>query len=115
MSRNVKLALMGMGGAAMLYSCAPAIGGLGGLTALPLLWGMSNPFHRPPVAQNCGPAVPGAPACAPDQASRGGTGSGSGYRSSGSGTSGGSSAAQSTSSRGGFGSTASAHGSSGSS
>ena len=44
---GVKLALMGVGGAALLYSCAPAIGdGLGGLSALPLLWGMSNPFYR---------------------------------------------------------------------
>lgn len=122
MSRSVKLAFMGMGGAALLYSCTPAIGGATGLTALPFILGMSNPFYRQP--QNCGPAVPGASACQPNQASSsssGGSG-GSGYRGSSSGsttstssTTGSSSSAQSTSSRGGFGSSASAHGSSGSS
>lgn len=111
MSRSVKLAFMGVGGAALLYSCGPAIGGL---TALPFILGMSNPFYRQP--QNCGPAVPGSPACEPNQASSSSGSSGSGYRgSSSSSTTGSSSSAQSTSSRGGFGSTASSHGSSGSS
>jgi hypothetical protein len=116
-SRGVKLAIMGVGGAALLYSCAPAIGGVTGLSALPLLWGMGNPFYRGPVAPNC---APGAPGCAPDQSSTSRGGSGSGSRSgitsgssstSSSATSGSSSAGQSTSSRGGFGSSASAHGS----
>lgn len=125
MSRGVKLAIMGVGGMALLYSCAPAIGGLGGvggLGALPLLWGMSNPFYRGPVAQNCGPAVPGSPACAPNQSSSSTSSTGSAFRSGSSSsttttssTAGSSSSAQSTSSRGGFGSTASSHGSSGSS
>ena len=87
MSRGVKLALMGVGGAALLYSCAPAIGGRPWRAERPALaWGMSNPFYRPPVAQNCGPAVPGSPACAPNQASSSSSSgsSGSGYRGSGS-------------------------------
>jgi hypothetical protein len=121
MSRSVKLAFMGVGGAALLYSCAPAIGGVGGLTALPFIMGMSNPFYRQP--QNCGPAVPGAPPCDVNQASSSSGSSSSGYRGSGSSsttstsssTSKSSSASQSTSSRGGFGSTASSHASSGSS
>ena len=118
MSRGVKLALMGVGGAALLYSCAPVVGGLGGLSALPLLWGMSNPFYRGPAAPDC---APGSPACAPNQASGGSGSGGSGFRGGGSSpsstsspTSGGSSTSESTSSRGGFGATASAHGSSGS-
>ena len=123
MSRGVRLAIMGVGGAALLYSCAPAIAGLGGLGALPLLWGMTNPFYRGAMAPNCGPAVPGAPACAPNQTSTsgaGGSGTGSGFRSGGSSGSSATSStsgdsASSTSSRGGFGSTASSHSSSGSS
>lgn len=117
MSQGVKLAIMGVGAAALLYSCAPAIGAVG---ALPFLWGFGNPFYRGPVAPNCGPAVPGAPACAPNQSSSG-SGSGSGFRSGSSSsttsstTSGSSSAGQSTSSRGGFGSSAASHGASGSS
>ena len=122
MSRGVKLAFMGVGGAALLYSCGPSIGGAGGLTAMPLIMGMSNPFYRQP--QNCGPAVPGSPPCDVNQASSSSSSgsSGSGYRGGGSSsttstssTTGSSSSAQSTSSRGGFGSTASSHGSSGSS
>jgi hypothetical protein len=121
MSRSVKLAFMGVGGAALLYSCAPAIGGAGGLTALPIILGMSNPFYRQP--HNCRPAAPGASACEPNQASSSSgsssSSSSSGYRGSSSSstasTTGGSSSEHSTSSRGGFGSTAGAHGSSGSS
>src|SRR5258708_23779147 len=85
MSSGVKLGLMGMGGAALLYSCAPTIGGPAGLGAFPLLLGMSNPFYRGPVAPNCGPAVPGSPACAPNQSnsstSNGGSDSIPGFRS----------------------------------
>ena len=36
MSRGIKLVLMGVAGAALLYSCAPGIGA--GLGALPYLW-----------------------------------------------------------------------------
>lgn len=130
-SRTVKLVLMGVAGTALLYSCAPAIGGLSGLSALPLLWGMSNPFYRGPnVAANCGPTVPGAPPdpqCATGRSGSSSTSSGVGsaFRSSGSSSnstsattssqSSGSSAGQTTSTRGGFGSTASSHGSSSSS
>ena len=53
MSRAVKLVLMGVAGAALLYSCAPG----GGLGALPYLWFLPNPFFRGPVVS--------APASAP--------------------------------------------------
>jgi hypothetical protein len=43
MSRTVKLVLLGVGAAALLYSCAPGMGGLGGL---PYLWFLRNPFFR---------------------------------------------------------------------
>ena len=46
MSRGIKLVLMGVAGAALLYSCAPGIGA--GLGALPYLWFFSNPFYRGP-------------------------------------------------------------------
>jgi hypothetical protein len=53
-SRTVKLVLMGVAGAALLYSCAPGVGGAG-LGALPYLWLFPNPFFR-------GPAVVSTPA-----------------------------------------------------
>ena len=121
MSRGIKLAVMGVAGAALLYSCAPSVGA--GLGALPYLWFLPNPFYRPPVA-----AVPCPPGqvCAPQQAtgtssgssssSRSSTGIGSSFKS-GSTTSGstattGSSTATTTSQRGGFGSTGSSSSSS---
>ena len=55
MSRGIKLVLMGVAGAALLYSCTPGIGA--GLGALPYLWFLSNPFYRPPD-QPCPPARP---------------------------------------------------------
>src|SRR5260370_32131488 len=58
MSRGITLVLMGVAGAAVLYSCTPGIGA--GLGALPYLWFFSNPFYRPPVAAPC---LPGAPNC----------------------------------------------------
>ena len=58
MSRGIKLVLMGVAGAALLYSCSPGIGA--GLGALPYLWFLSNPFYRPPVTAPC---PPGAPNC----------------------------------------------------
>ena len=126
MSPVVKLALVGVGSAALLYSCAPAVGGL---TALPFIMGMGNPFYRPPIATNCPPGVPN---CTP-QGLTGSTGTGTTSSSSGSSafygstgssgtsitspgsTSSGPSAGTTTSQRGGFGSTASSHGSGGSS
>ena len=124
MSPVVKLALVGVGSAALLYSCSPAIGGL---TALPFIMGMGNPFYRPPVATTC---PPGTPNCTP-QGLTGSTGTGStstgssgvsAFRgSTGSSisspgtTSSGPSTGTTTSQRGGFGSTASSHGSGGSS
>lgn len=123
MSPVVKLALVGVGSAALLYSCSPAIGGL---TALPFIMGMGNPFYRPPIATNC---PPGTPNCTP-QGLTGSTGTGSTSSSSGvsafrgstgssistpGSTSSGPSTGTTTSQRGGFGSTASSHGSSGSS
>ena len=47
MSRGIKLVLMGVAGAALLYSCSPGIGA--GLGALPYLWFFSNPFYRGPA------------------------------------------------------------------
>ena len=55
-SRSVKLVLMGVAGAALLYSCGPGVGA--GLGALPYLWFMPNPFYRPPVAGACAPGTP---------------------------------------------------------
>ena len=47
MSRGIKLVLMGVAGAALLYSCTPGIGA--GLGALPYLWFLTNPFSRLPT------------------------------------------------------------------
>jgi hypothetical protein len=131
-SRNVKLVLMGVAGAALLYSCSPAIGtAVGGF---PGFWLFGNPFYRGAnVAANCGPGMPGNPQCATGASpSSGSSGSSSGFRSSGgsattsstsasgssattTGQGSGASASQTTSTRGGFGSSASSHGSSSSS
>src|ERR1700761_4615115 len=40
MSTSVKLALMGVGALAVLYSCAPVVGGI------PHFWWFGNPFYR---------------------------------------------------------------------
>ncbi len=112
MSRAVKLGLMGAGAAALLYSCAPGIGG--GLSALPMLWFFSNPFYRPPVA---GPACPpGDPACQQASSGRSGSTTGSSFGGrSGSSTSGATvDAPGSTSQRTGFGGSAATHGTTGS-
>lgn len=96
MSRGIKLVLMGVAGAALLYSCAPAIGG-GGLGALPYLWFFANPFFRGPAVS--APPTPGATASpgttTPDAAKA--------------------APAQSQSQRGGFGGTGTQGGSTGSS
>jgi hypothetical protein len=45
-SRSVKLVLMGVAGAALLYSCTPVIGSaIGGF---PGFWFFGNPFYRGP-------------------------------------------------------------------
>ena len=89
MSRGIKLVLMGVAGAALLYSCAPTmIGGSGFLWALPWLF-------RGGGSSVTAPATPGQTATKP---TTGDTGS-----------------ATTQSQRGGFGSTGSSGGSSGSS
>jgi hypothetical protein len=111
MSRGIKLVLMGVAGAALLYSCSPGIGA--GLGALPYLWFLSNPFYRPPVATPC---PPGAPNCAQQANQSSGSGSsGSALSRGGSTTTDTSKAAPSYSQRGGFGATGSSAGSSGTS
>lgn len=84
MSTGVKLVLMGVAGAALLYSCAPGVGT--GLGALPYLWFLPNPFFRGPAigapptpggaATAPGTATPDAPKAtpAPSQSQRGGFG-----------------------------------------
>ena len=53
-SRNVKLVLMGVAGAALLYSCAPGVGA--GLGTLPyLFWLLPNPFFRGPAISTPAP------------------------------------------------------------
>lgn len=82
-SRTVKLVLMGVAGAALLYSCAPGVGA--GLGTLPyLFWLLPNPFFRGPAISTPAPG-PGATTTttptpsrtAPDatQSQRGGFGS----------------------------------------
>ena len=78
MSRGIKLVLMGVAGAALLYSCTPGIGA--GLGSLPYLWFLSNPFYRGPAVSS--PATTSSPsATTPDtskatsaQSQRGGFG-----------------------------------------
>ncbi|MBP6767799.1 MAG: hypothetical protein KA171_08445 [Reyranella sp.] len=107
MSTGIKLVLMGVAGAAVLYSCAPGAG----IGALPYLWFLPNPFYRPPIAANCAPGMPPA-SCAPVQQSSSGSSTGSGYVGRGatslpSSTTSGSQATPAPSRRGGFGSTGS--------
>ena len=79
MSRGIKLVLMGVAGAALLYSCTPGIGS--GLGALPYLWFFSNPFYRGPAISTSAPTAgstattPDAARAAPVQSQRGGFGS----------------------------------------
>jgi hypothetical protein len=82
-SRTVKLVLMGVAGAALLYSCAPGVGA--GLGALPYLWFLPNPFFRGPAISTPAPGAgtttttttptPSRTAPAPTQSQRGGFGS----------------------------------------
>jgi len=76
-SRGIKLVLMGVAGAALLYSCTPGIGA--GLGALPYLWFFSNPFYRGPAVSapsTAGPSAtsPDAGKASPAQSQRGGFG-----------------------------------------
>lgn len=103
MSRGVKLVLMGVAGAALLYSCAPGVGA--GLGALPYLWFLPNPFFRGPAVS--GPQTPGSTATT--------TRPGSAATSPGATTPDAAKATPAPSSRGGFGSTGSSSGSSSSS
>jgi len=94
-SRAVKLVLMGVAGAALLYSCAPGVGA--GLGAMPYLWFLPNPFFRGPAISAAPSSGAGAPtttttpapsraAPAPTQSQRGGFGA-TGNSGSGSGSS----------------------------
>jgi hypothetical protein len=110
-SRGIKLVLMGVAGAALLYSCGPSVGA--GLGALPYFWFLPNPFYRAPAA-----CPPGTPNC--EQATSRGSSGGGGYGSSGRSTttdatkSSPSESAHTGSQRGGFGSTGGTGSSSGS-
>ncbi len=112
-SRGIKLVLMGVAGAALLYSCAPGVGA--GLGALPYFWFLPNPFYRAPAA-----CPPGTPNCNQQAAtsSSGGTSSSStsrgGSTTSDTARSSPSQTSPTSSQRGGFGSTGSTGGSSGS-
>ncbi|MGZ3341734.1 MAG: hypothetical protein ACXU9B_18255 [Reyranella sp.] len=66
MSRGIKLVLMGVAGAALLYSCTPGIGA--GLGALPYLWFLSNPFYRGPAVSS--PATTSSPSATTLDASK---------------------------------------------
>ncbi len=62
MSRGIKLVLMGVAGAALLYSCAPGIGGLGGM---PYFWFLPNPFFRGPATTTTTTTSPGTHTTSP--------------------------------------------------
>ncbi len=95
-SRAVKLVLMGVAGAALLYSCAPGAAGLGGM---PYIFFLPNPFFRGPVSAP-GPGVtPSGPGATGTDAARAAP----------------SQAAPAQSQRGGFGATGSSSGTSGTS
>lgn len=78
MSRGIKLVLMGVAGAALLYSCAPGIGS--GLGALPYLWFFGNPFYRgsaistPAPTSGSAATTTDASKASPAQSQRGGFG-----------------------------------------
>jgi hypothetical protein len=77
-SRAVKLVLMGVAGAALLYSCAPGIGtAVGGW---PGFWFWGNPFYRGPVFSSPGSSVPATPGTTsgPTTSQRGGFGGSAG-------------------------------------
>ena len=95
-SRAVKLVLMGVAGAALLYSCAPGAAGLGGM---PYIWFLPNPFFRSPMATPTPGVTPSGPGATGADAAKAAP----------------SQATPSPSQRGGFGATAGSSGSSGAS
>ena len=74
-SRAIKLVLMGVAGAALLFSCTPGVMG-GGMGFWPWLWLMGNPFSRPTVTAPSTTATPSTTQTQPSQ--RGGFGSSAG-------------------------------------
>ena len=66
-SRAVKLVLMGVAGAALLYSCAPGAAGLGGM---PYIWFLPNPFFRGPMASPTPGVTPSGPGAAGTDAAK---------------------------------------------
>ena len=73
-SRAIRLVLMGLAGAALLYSCAPGMGGMG---FWPWLWFWGNPFARGPAVT--APATTTSPSTTQSQPSqRGGFGNSAG-------------------------------------
>ena len=74
-SRAIKLVLMGIAGAALLYSCTPGIMG-GGMGFWPWLWLMGSPFSRPAVTAPGTTTTPSATETQPSQ--RGGFGGSAG-------------------------------------
>ena len=82
-SRTIKLVLMGIAGAALLFSCTPGIMG-GGMGFWPWLWFMGNPFS-PRGAAVTAPCATTAPSTTQSQPSqRGGFGGSAGEHGSGS-------------------------------
>lgn len=80
-SRTIKLVLMGIAGAALLYSCTPGVGGMG---IWPWLWFWGNPFSRSPMVSTPGGST--ATSSSPTQAQpsqRGGFGNSAGEHGSG--------------------------------
>lgn len=79
MSRGIKLVLMGVAGAALLYSCAPTMmGGSGLFWLLPWLFRGGSPGVTTPAAtpgQTATKPTPGQTAPATTQSQRGGFGS----------------------------------------
>lgn len=95
-SRAVKLVLMGVAGAALLYSCAPGAAGLGGM---PYIWFLPNPFFRGPMSTPAPGVTPSGPGATGADAAKAAP----------------SQATPSPSQRGGFGTTGGSSGSSGTS
>lgn len=73
-SRTIKLVLMGVAGAALLYSCTPGIGAAVG--GWPGFWFWGNPFYRGATFSSLGSSTSTATSPSPGQATsqRGGFG-----------------------------------------
>jgi hypothetical protein len=74
-SRAIKLVLMGLAGAALLFSCTPGLMG-GGMGFWPWLWFMGNPFSRGTAVTAPSTTTPSTTQTQPSQ--RGGFGSSAG-------------------------------------